>query len=103
MANTSTKPRDDPVQPLSTGVIYMNQKEYVPGKEPPPIADRPVCQQCFEPLHPVIEGGDGAYAGETPEPRHWDGKYHGYGVFCSLKCAARFANAAFAAGYRRTK
>lgn len=102
MGTKKAKPRDHPAGSSTNGEIFMNSKEYATGKEPPPISERPVCQQCFEPMHPVIEGGDTDFAGEAFEPRHWDGKYHGYGVFCSLKCAARFANAAFAAGYRRT-
>lgn len=31
----------------------------------------------------------------------WDGTYrHGYGAFCSLRCASEFGNAAYASGFR---
>jgi hypothetical protein len=44
--------------------------------------------------------------GETDEvqtdavSREWRGTFHSYGAFCSLRCAAAFANAAHKAGYR---
>lgn len=34
----------------------------------------------------------------------WDGTYrHAYGEFCSMRCAAEFANAAHQAGFRITR
>lgn len=32
--------------------------------------------------------------------REWAGTFAGYGAFCTLRCCAEFANAAFGAGYR---
>lgn len=75
--------------------------------EAPPVAKRPKCPQCDKPLTPLflrvkseripIQGGGHTYQ----DTLKWDGDYRSYGVFCTLRCAERFANAAHKAGYRR--
>lgn len=35
--------------------------------------------------------------------RRFTGHYRGYGVFCTLRCAHAFAEAAFVAGYRMAR
>lgn len=74
--------------------------------EAPPPAKRPKCQQCARSLAPhwrlaksdLIYNAQGFSSQETLE---WRGEYRSYGAFCTLRCAAKFANAAHEAGYRR--
>lgn len=61
---------------------------FVPGKEPPPMEQRPVCPGCGVRLRPWIDGG-------YEEPRQWSGDYDAYGAFCRLRCAADYANKEF--------
>ncbi len=80
----------------------MSSHNFAPGKRPPPLEDRPRCAYCGAPLLPHVVGGHvvdhdtGARA-----PKEWTGFYKSYGPFCGLRCAAQFAKAAYAAGYRR--
>ena len=78
----------------------MTKIPFEPGREPPPVKERPHCAFCGKRRVPEIHGGlqyiTGAYAGN----RYWTGRYKGYGRFCTLRCCERFANAAYAAGFR---
>lgn len=82
--------------------------KFAPGKKPPPVNERPICPGCGNPLRPAIAGGSAIHNGRFDpsidrEQREWTGQYHGYGAFCTLRCAADFANAAFRVGYRRAE
>lgn len=65
----------------------------------PPAIARPRCPCCRVTLRPMYvevrervpfaEGG--GFATVTVE-RRWQGRYHGYGAFCTLRCCDRFAN-----------
>ena len=102
------------------------------GEPVPEVLQRPRCPMCDKRLRPVIHTNFAtkqsvrlAYRREEQEPgvfrmvarptgdvdtvtsdaksREWRGAWQGYGVFCTLRCAEQFANAAHAAGYRITK
>jgi hypothetical protein len=69
--------------------------------------DRPKCPNCGKPLRPYtshdyerinLEQGGFNHKRTRLE---WDGRYDSYGAFCTLRCAAAFANDAYAAGYKR--
>lgn len=72
----------------------------------PAMADRPRCPACDASLRPWIEETcariDLPEGGHDYRPisRKFNGKYHGYGHFCSLRCCDSFANAAYRGGYR---
>ena len=86
---------------------------------PPPVAQRPKCGNCNEPLAPRMNSdtvrepippttnpsGDVAYGGGGFHHRivskTWDGTYHAYGNFCTLRCCEAFANAMYKRGVRR--
>lgn len=61
----------------------------------PLVSDRPKCPQCSARLRPywklVADNHKGDVSQWTRAER-WDGTYHGYGAFCTLRCAARYAN-----------
>ena len=84
-------------------------------KAAPPVSERPRCPNCGEPLRPYMNseterretpraniGGLVVSGGHTfvTVSKEWNGRYHAYGAFCTLRCAAAFANAAHKAGYR---
>jgi hypothetical protein len=84
-------------------------------KAPPPVSERPTCPNCGERLQPrmwsetVRRDRPRADIGERMVSggydyvivsKEWQGDYHSYGAFCTLRCAAAFANAAHKAGYR---
>ncbi len=73
---------------------YAGTKGEVPAPQ-----DRVKCAQCGKPFgirHEIHFSHDAT-------PSHYTGKwtYRSYGNFCTLTCAARFANSAYRAGYRR--
>lgn len=76
----------------------MSRKPIV-GTKPPPRIRRPVCPQCGKHRVPELFG---EYSAEHPDnpmgagysnARRWTGRYRGYGFFCTLTCAAAYANA----------
>jgi hypothetical protein len=85
-------------------------KEKAPDYQaPPPVKERPKCGYCGKPLQPLHkkEWKSWRVNTETGFTTHghfldhgFQGDYHGYGNFCRLRCAARFANAAYKAGFR---
>lgn len=67
----------------------MSTRDYVPGKAPPPVAERPKCAWCDTPLRPVImhdwerrQHGTLGNFFEVPINRRWTGGYDSYGNFC---------------------
>ena len=78
-------------------------KQLKPNPAPPSMKDRPKCPACKKPLRPWIESKEErldhgeSYRYETVR-RWWGGGYHGYGAFCTQRCAVRFANAVYRAG-----
>lgn len=102
------------------------------GEPVPEVLQRPRCGNCGKRLSPVIvthfatkQAARMQYRREEVEPgvfrmvaqptgeidnvpgepvsREWRGQWHGYGAFCTLRCAERFANSAYRSGYRVTK
>lgn len=73
-----------------------------PGIPIPAVKDRPRCPNCDKPMRPWRVSRraykDGMFGPRVYEP--WDGRYQGYGSFCSTPCCRQFANAAHRAGYR---
>ena len=70
-------------------------KRVKPNPPPPHIIKRPRCPGCGVKMKPFIstETKWNAAKGEAIViSRAWTGEYHGYGAFCSLRCAARWAN-----------
>lgn len=70
----------------------------------PPIGERPKCKGCGKILRPIshgvfkrIETPDSIYE-ELVGRKFYD--WQGYDGFHSLRCALRFAQDAYAAGYR---
>ena len=68
----------------------MPKVNYV-GDMPPPVAERPRCVGCGEPRKPYYQHDWDTFYMETRE-KFWDGEYQGYGHFCTMRCATRFAN-----------
>ena len=71
----------------------------------PPLSDRPRCPVCSRPLKPShryscerVTHADGFFHRQVNHG--WDGSFIGYGHFDKLRCAARFANTAYDAGWR---
>jgi hypothetical protein len=56
--------------------------------------DRPICPQCKKPLIPWIDREEPEWPRKKSTRREsivkW--KYRGYGHFCTMTCATRFAN-----------
>jgi hypothetical protein len=62
------------------------------GTPPPPIDSRPTCPGCSQPRRPLFF----SIWDKTPGNMHitgreWRGEYHGYGSFCTLRCATGYA------------
>lgn len=86
----------------------MTRREFDEGFEPPAVSERPRCAHCDEPRSPFIhekwERVDRDRGFESViSSRRFTGHYRGYGVFCTLRCAHAFAEAAFVAGYRMAR
>lgn len=84
----------------------------------PPVEKRPKCPGCGEPLRPRINRETARRTEQRQRPdefrpgemetysqvvtytvsTEWDGTYHGYGHFCTLSCACRWANNAVEKG-----
>jgi len=76
-------------------------KRRLRGDGPPPVEARPKCAGCGKPRVPRMVVVDFGKPG--PDPIYtveWQRTYLGYGNFCTLRCARRFADAAFKAGFR---
>lgn len=62
----------------------------------PPMERRPRCAGCVRRLRPYWKT---IKEESVPAPEfrrytvEWQGQYHAYGAFCTLRCAADFANA----------
>lgn len=60
----------------------------------PATSERPICPNCEKRLRPywvrVSETGN-SRDGYKVEHK-WDGQYHGYGAFCTLRCCERYSN-----------
>lgn len=63
----------------------------------PKMDERPICPGCNERLQPmwnVVEYTSlAARTRGEPNKVRWDGSYHSYGSFCTLRCATAYANA----------
>jgi hypothetical protein len=71
----------------------------------PSMEVRPACPGCQRKLAPSMWWADydptSHLAGE-PIKRKWYGLWDGYGAFCTLRCAARYANYMYAKYGTRT-
>lgn len=62
----------------------------------PPIKARPLCPGCSKPRVPLFRNIWKSPTDATLLGREWTGSYKGYGSFCTLNCAAAYANFMFA-------
>ena len=72
----------------------------VKDNAPPPIGERPKCPNCHKRLRPRwVE------VSKTGNPREgwvthvrWEGHWHAYGHFCTLRCGCEYANRTISRG-----
>lgn len=77
----------------------MNRTYKKPKSDPapPPKHERPMCPTCGKPLRPRMlktreRVHDAAAFAFRVTRVWWGGAYKGYGHFCTLRCAAEYAN-----------
>lgn len=76
----------------------------------PPVHRRPRCPQCNRALRPLFKTERSERVldehGKFTDYRNflrWDGDYHAYGAFDTMRCAVDFANAVIAARSTRRR
>ena len=60
------------------------------GTLPPPVSERPKCENCAKPLRPSWQNTI-CFESKT-EAKQWTGAYDSYGHFCTLRCGTQYAN-----------
>jgi hypothetical protein len=76
----------------STGAHFAKRRPRVwSTPKPPPPAQRPRCPGCLKPRRPFVSQSFHASA-DVVQLAWKPGDWHGYGHFCTLNCAQRYAN-----------